>query len=313
MSTKNNPKPSLKKFIEPLDIKQALVGLEIGNSDDQVIRYFDFFTKQIPTSAAYFIHVIQKEELISAYYKKETFPIADKPDIDETFIREMEEKINGLFSQKKNLYVEYEVKDGNPLEEILATAKSLNIDLLVIGQKSSKGNHTILAKNLARKTSATALIIPEQAPLEISNILVPIDFSENSARALQAAIGIHKQLKNPAKITCLNVYTIPSLKHFKFSSGWIQTQKTVASNIRDGFDAFLETFAGDYKNNIEIELVERTQPGIANYIMDFANSHKCDFLCLGAKGHSNVHLLLMGSVAEEILDINQSIPTMIIK
>jgi nucleotide-binding universal stress UspA family protein len=313
MLTKKNPKESAKLYIEPFEIKQALVGLELEKSDNTVIQYFDFFLTQVPAAAAYFLHVIKKEELIAEMYKKEALSFSGQYDINDNMIKQMEKTIDTLFLQKKNTYVEYDVKDGNPLEEMLAAATALKIDLLVIGQKAFKANHNILAKNLARKTTANALIIPEGAKKDISNILVPIDFSPNSVRALQAAISLHKQLKIPARITCLNIYTIPSLKQFKIDAAWIQTKKTVESNIKAGFDAFLESYAGDYKNHIEVELVEKTQPGIAKYIMDYATTNKCDFLCLGAKGHSNVHLLLMGSVAEEILDINQTVPTMIIK
>jgi nucleotide-binding universal stress UspA family protein len=313
MLIKNNPKASSKRFIEPLNVKQALVGLELEKSDDAVIKYFNFFTTQVPVAAAYFMHVIQQDELIAELYKKENLPLTDHYNIDDSIIKKMEERIDDLFTQKKDIYVEYDVKDGSPLEEMLATATALKIDLLVIGQKAYKANHNIFAKNMARKTTANALIIPEGAQRDISNILVPIDFSPNSVRALQTAISLHKQLKIPAQITCLNVYTIPSLKHFKLDAAWIQTKKTVESNIRDGFAAFLESYAGDYKNQVEVALVEKTQPGIAKYIMDYASENNCDFLCLGAKGHSNVHLLLMGSVAEEVLDVNVSIPTMIVK
>ncbi len=302
-----------KVFIEPMEVTQALVGLGLDNSDASALRYFNFFTKKVPTTAAYFMHVVPKFNLMNAMYKKETQQLSSKVSISDSMIKRMEERINTLFLQKEKLYVEYDVKEGNPLEEMLKSSEELKIDLLVIGQKKNKPNTNILAKNLARKTSSNALVIPEDAPEDISNILVPIDFSPNSVRALQAAISLHKRLDNPAPITCLNVYSIPSLQHFKIDAGWIQTKKTVESNIRDGFEAFLASYAGDYKNQIKVDLVEKTQPGIAQYIMDYATANGNDFLCLGAKGHSNVHLLLMGSVAEELLDSNGTIPTLIVK
>lgn len=313
MIAENKKNTSTPSTIEPFKITQALVGLALDREDDSMLQYFDFFTKQIPTSAAYFIHVIQNFDLMTAMYIKDVEQVSSKYKVNEILTQQLEEQINTLITEKEKMYIEYDVIEGNPLEEMLASAADLNIDLLVIGQKKNKINHNILAKNLARKTTANALIIPEDAPRDITNILVPIDFSSNAVRALQAAISLHKQLKAPAQITCLNVYSIPSLKHFRFDAGWIQTKKTVEANIKLGFEAFLTSHAGDYKDRIEVALVEKTQPGIATYIMDYANEKGCDFLCLGAKGYSKVHLLLMGSVTEEVLDINHSIPTMIVK
>ena len=60
-------------------------------------------------------------------------------------------------------------------------------------------------------------------------------------------------------------------------------------------------------------MICREGAGIAQYIMDYATSEEAGLIVMGAKGHSQVELLLMGSVTEKLLAINESIPTLVVK
>lgn len=59
--------------------------------------------------------------------------------------------------------------------------------------------------------------------------------------------------------------------------------------------------------------MKKEKPGISKYILEFGRKEKVDFIIMGAKGHSKVENLLMGSVTEKLLTINDSIPTLVIK
>ncbi len=312
MAQQNTP-TSTESSITPMNIVQAMVGLGFDDTDSSTLRYFNFFVSQIPTTASYFLHVLPKLDLIKALYEKEVEVSSGQYALDEEIIQRIEDRVKTGFPQEENIYVEYDVKEGDPLEELLKSAEQLKIDLLVIGQSKANNKHKILAKNLARETQNKALIIPQDSPAKISHILIPVDFSENSARALKNAVSFHKQLNASVKITCLYIYRAPSVRYFKSDSVRALSQQSIEANIMDGFKAFLHSNAPEYQEKINIALVEKTQPGISHFIMNYASENGCDFLFLGAKGHSNVHRLLMGSVAEEILDTNNSIPTMIIK
>jgi nucleotide-binding universal stress UspA family protein len=303
------PKPP----VEALSIKQALVGIEFDETDITVLQYVDFFSKQVPVSAAYFMHVLPPVDWMSAMMERESVSFEEHYAVSDEVITYMEKQVKENISEREKFYVEYDVRTGDPLSEMLKSAEELGVDLLIVGQSNTKTSHNILGKNLARKTKANALIIPEGATKSISNILVPIDFSENSGRALEAAASLSKSLKNRPKITCLYVYRIPSLKHFKADAPWIQTVSTVEDNIRKAFEDFVFEYTPEYQDNIEFELLEKTTDSIANNIKAYTKENTVDFLVLGAKGHSKVHLLFLGSVTEELLDINEDIPAMIVR
>ena len=314
MAMANHNQPSLTaRSPKAYEVTQALVGLALDDSDEKTLRYLNFFTKQVPFTAAYFMHVRPWAAHLSEAAKKAARIKSDEYALNEVMVKKMEGEVTALLSRREDIYTEYDVREGNPLEELTQVAEQLKIDLLVIGQRIGRAPHRILAKNLIRNTASNVLVIPDKAAKNISEILVPIDFSENSGRALQHALQLQKGLSNPSRITCLYIYNIPSLKHFRLEGAWIQTKKSVESNIKDGFNAFMETYAPGFREQVQLALVEKTRPGIARYIIDYAEEHHCDFMCIGAKGHSKVHLLLMGSVTEEVMDINENLPTLVIR
>lgn len=302
-----------QQILTPLEINQALVALELGEADDSVLKYFNFLSRDIPVNAAYFMHVLPFFEDQTAVFSDDEKPLSGDFKLNEKIINDLEKQVKSSIQKEKAIYVEYELKEGKPLEELLSTAKSIKADLVVIGQSQKEKDHGILAKNLARRTAGNALIVPEKAKASIRSILVPIDFSKNSIRALQTAVRLKKQLSKPAKLVCLNVYSLPNLNYYATDRPFDKFKKMIEGNIRDAFDVFLTNYIPDDKNDVSIALFEKNMPGTARFIMEYAKENKNDFVILGAKGHTKIELMLMGSVTESFLQLNDSIPTLVVK
>lgn len=294
-------------------VNQAFVGLGLSKTDESTLRYFDFFSKQFDIPAAYFLHVLPAFNLLNAMFEKDTQALIGDYSLNEDMLKRIEAEVKKNFPSREEMYVEYEVKEGKPLALMLEKAKEIDVDLLVIGQEKDKTEHRIQAKRIAQKADRNVLVVPEGAATKLSTILVPVDFSENSARALQTAIDIQKKLKVPARIICLNVFTIPSITHFRIDRPWIQFKHIVEENIRDAFEEFLQKHIPNDRDRVDVELVERETPGTARAIMNYANESGIDFMVIGAKGRSKLHLLLMGSVTETVLNFNENFPTLVIK
>ncbi|HKK80015.1 MAG TPA: universal stress protein, partial [Phaeodactylibacter sp.] len=139
------------------------------------------------------------------------------------------------------------------------------------------------------------------------------DFSENSIKALRTAIALNESLSEPAKITVLNVYEMPNLSVYKIQRTREQFERMLQKDHEEAMNAFLNTQVPDYRDQLETKLIMQKTPGIAQYIMDVAEEYEGDFIVMGAKGHSKVELLLLGSVTEKLLGLNEHIPTLIVK
>lgn len=299
--------------IQPFQVRQAMVALELGPTDEKILEYLDFFTKEIPTGAAYFLHVLPKFDLLNTMMEREAEALVSNYEINDEVVSRMERKIRSRLTDDQTIHIEFDVKEGNPLEELLEDTNDVKADLVVIGQKSGVSQHGILAKNLARKAQCNVLIIPDKAKAQIRKILVPVDFSEHSVKALRTAIALNKELYEPAEIVCLNIYEVPNLSVYKIQKTKEQFQEMLEKDHSDAFHAFLNTHIPEQKDAVQVELICREGPGVAQYIIDYASENEADLIVMGAKGHSQVELLLMGSVTEKLLAINEAIPTLVVK
>lgn len=313
MSSSQIAMTQASKKIEPFRIRQAMVALELGATDNKILEYLDFLTAQVPTGSAYFLHVLPHFDVLSQIIEREGGASVSNYEINDEVVHRMQREIRARMDHRDGLHVEFDVKEGDPLEQLLEDAKDVNAELTVIGQKSGADKHGILAKNLARKTEGNTLVIPDQAKVQMNRIIVPIDFSKNSIKALHTAIAISESLAEPAKVIVLNVYEMPNLSVYKIQRTREQFERMLQKDHEEAMNAFLNTQVPDYRDELETELIMQKTPGIAQYIMDAAQEHKGDFIVMGAKGHSKVELLLLGSVTEKLLGLNEHIPTLIVK
>ncbi|WP_020537788.1 universal stress protein [Lewinella cohaerens] len=299
--------------IPALEVKQLLMGLEMGGADEALLQYLDFLSEIIPVNAGFFLHVVPEFDLLTPMFRKEVMPLSGVNILKETLVNRMGGEISRLLTNGRIKSVKYKVDEGSPLEELLIEAEALTPDLVVIGQKRFANSHGILAKNLARKVTSNALVVPEQARRSLRTILVPVDFSAYSARALKAAVAINKRLAEPARILALNVYEMPNVSAYMMSKTETEFRRMVEEDRMAAFDAFIATHLSEGEENVEQQLVEKDRPGIAHYVMDYAKEQDVDFIVMGARGHSKVELLLLGSVTESVLAGNKHIPTLVVK
>lgn len=298
--------------INTFEIEQAVVGLEASDFDKNILEYLNFFAKNISIKAASFVHArpifMTLERGNRDDFYKDEIELVNRQ-INDSIKAELEKHL----SDHDKMEITSELKDGKPLEVILNSATSLNADLVVIGQKKGIKHHGILAKNFARKAEGNLLIIPQKSKCKINTILVPVDFSENSARALQTAISIKKQLNKPARLIALNVFELPNFTFDRITKSYSTFKEKVKGEVEKRFDDFLEKFIVGQEEEIEKQLLFKKSPNMGGYIYSYAAKNKVDFMVMGAKGHSQLELMFLGSVTEKILSLNQTFPTLVVK
>ncbi|MEM1319699.1 MAG: universal stress protein [Bacteroidota bacterium] len=301
------------KTILPLDLKQLLVAVELGETDDSLLRYLGFLAQKVNITAAQFVHVIPPFNFYQALFEKVVPPVQEQQQAQRQLKEQLQDSIAQSIIGQGNTHLSFDILAGDPLEQVLNQVEATKADLLVIGQKANTQSHGILAKNLARKTKGNVLIIPQFSPNQLKTILVPVDFSASSAKALEMALSIRKQLQEPLRIVCLYVYRIPDFNTFKINQPWIQVKSVVEQNINDAFTAFLESCACQDQQEIERMIVMQKDGDVAEHIMKCAKTEQSDLIIMGAKGHSKVTLLLMGSVAEKLINRNDQQPVLLVR
>ena len=297
--------------IPSFKVRQAMIGMKMDEMDVPLLRYFDFLACTIPVGAGYFLHVSPRFELSRSFFEKADSAVPTEAELQANRIKLLKSKIKTQLSNAPKMGIECEVKKGDRLEGIIKDAEKVYADLLVLGKKEI--GHTVFIKNLVRKIKCSTLVVPEKAKHQLKKILVPIDFSTHSIKALHTAIGIAKQLVEPAQVICLNVFEMPSFASFNITKTREQFYRMVAEDRLEAFDAFLDNHAPEEKDRLQKILLQKEMPWVPQYILEYANGNEIDFIVMGAKGHSKVELLFIGSVTEKLLMINNSIPTLVVK
>ena len=300
--------------ITPYTINQILVGFEVGQTDEALLNYLNFWSSQIPSKAAYFLHVFREDSARRMFYEQETEMVIGPFKIDETVIDDMSKKISSYIPTDK-MAMEYHAMDGNALTTLLSIEEEILPDLMVIGQNTEKIHHSILASNLIRKNTCDVLIIPNTAQPQLRKIVVPIDFSSNSIKALRRAISINRQLDQPIPITCLHFFSVPNLSVYDTTHTINQIRTAIEEDRQKAFEYFLFNYVPKEsdRKHIQSTIIEQGTGGVSDHILAFTKNKGGDLIIMGAKGHSKTHLLIMGSVTESVLLANKYQPVLVVK
>jgi nucleotide-binding universal stress UspA family protein len=302
-----------KEQTQPFAVRQALIGLEMSSMDPPLLKYLHFLQKQLPIAACRFLHVVPEFAPLQWIFSKDDVPLVGEYELNQAFATRMQASIKEHLAPPKDAAIDYHLREGDALDEILSEAQEIAADLVIIGQKSGRGTHGIRARNIARKSNGNVLIVPEESYPRLQSILVPVDFSENAAKALVTALAINAQLTEPAKIIAINVYQMPDVSAYKISRTPEQFQKMIEAEHTKALDAFIDKYVDEGRKNVFHNLLLQDGSSTAHNILQFANENNFDLIVMGAKGHSRVEQLLMGSVTESLLTHNASIPALIVK
>lgn len=299
-------------FIETGKVRQGLVAFDLSEADYDILSYLKFFVGVVPADALHFLHVSPEFDVLRSFYFESDETMADAWGLNETVWEKIKEEVISIFSDSPDLKFSFEATAGKPLEVILKKEAELEADLLVVGKKANEHAQGILMRNLVRKAKDAILVVPEKAPATMNKILVPIDFSDNSARALEAAVSLAKEAGN-VEIVVLNVYNLPEVSSYRLSKPRGEFKEMVEENITEAFAKFVHKHAAGYQTHVSMKVQEHLKPSVSGYILDHAAAEKADFLVMGAKGHSLLDRLLLGSVTEKILSHNESMATLVVK
>jgi len=151
-------------------------------------------------------------------------------------------------------------------------------------------------------------------------VLVPLDGSEHSDRALEIAIQIAKKFR--AKMTLLHVYsvTVPAViapePTIPTPAGApVVTSAEVAEMVEAARIVGNRILAGGEQKaksaNVKVETVLR-EGNTVQEIVALAKEGEFDLIVMGARGISRIRELLMGSVSEGVIK-NAHCPVLVVK
>lgn len=135
------------------------------------------------------------------------------------------------------------------------------------------------------------------SPIELDRILVPIDFSEHSKKALQYAIPFAEQFK--ASIDLLYVVE-PTVYPADFSFGQVGFPSVEDELRHRGSEELERLIASEIGTRVPARSMVRTGKAF-NEIDQYAKEQSVDMIIIATHGHSGMEHVLFGSTAEKVV------------
>lgn len=292
-----------------LNTQTIAVAVDLSNVDEKILRYTQFLAKKLYVKKVSLVHVIptilspghadlEMHEILGASFS-----------LKKNIEAKIAETRNGIF--QNGIMTEIAVFEGNPYEDLIGRADYMGAGLVVIGRKKESDHSGITARRVARDFYGNVLFVPEEATLALQNIIVPIDFSENSSRALRTALELSEKIQN-CKVRCVHIVSnIPENYYLD-----LKMRKELNDKLMNNAENAWKSFLGKNewtKKSIRIDFIQQTESNISLLLRDFFKTHFTDLVIMGAKGHTAFENFLYGSVTEQLVDNFDDCPVLIVR
>lgn len=158
-------------------------------------------------------------------------------------------------------------------------------------------------RSLKRKNPSKRVAVKKKTAISkpaariiLNHILVPIDFSDNSKKALRYALPLAEQFK--ATISLLYVVE-PAVFPSDFGFGQMSFPD-VEKEMYDKAESELQQIVADLNTKISITPVIKSGIPFVE-VTTFASDEKVDLIVLATHGRTGVEHILFGSTAEKII------------
>lgn len=284
--------------------KCILAALNLSDLDVTTVRCAGMISRMAKSERVYFAHVAESLRIPQSL--RDQYPELVEP-AEDAIEAEMRHVVTEHFEGSPDSQSRYIVARGSPTAELLRRTVQHDVDLVVVGNAADKPDAGALPEKLARKAPCSVLIVREASEPRIKRILVPVDFSRNSADALEAATAIARAVGG-CTMDVLHVFDVPQI-YVKMGRTYEEFADMVKEQVAEEFDRFVK--------GIGLEDVAPEPVFVADERPSKAIIRRCeevlpDLVVMGARGRSDVTAVLLGSATERVLRKTQ-VPLLVVR
>lgn len=195
------------------------------------------------------------------------------------------------------------VRSGDPFEEILSAAEEAEAELIILGAHRKRRLLDMFigttAERVIRRGLRPTLMVHGEAVAPWRHVMLAVDMSEASLQAVRQvqALGV----LDGAKVTLVHAFDPVARFSMSYTGMDDGRLRTYIDDARAEATRALRTFL----QQVELEAAARTvlvEGNAPQAIAKAVADRGADLLVVGTKGASGIKRLVLGSVAEEILD-----------
>jgi len=206
--------------------------------------------------------------------------------------------------RKGGVIVDYELGVGAGFEVVIAAAERHGADLIVAGTRGWTVCKSLLLGSTAARLISHArcpvlTVHPADAgvPRPVRTVVVPTDFSEDAALAIEAATRMLGGSGRGRRLVLLHSHHVPH--EGKYLPGYV-LEDAIAAADASARRTLEELAATLRRDGVSIDTVTYgLEPMEA--ILDHARSVGADLIAMGTHGRSGLNRLVFGSTAERVV------------
>ncbi|MCC5908091.1 MAG: universal stress protein [Balneolaceae bacterium] len=272
-----------------INSKHWLVCVDLTKMDNILIGYTSYLASVSNPTTITFLHVVESgpetAEIIGQFPEIDT-----KEKFLDLLRNEINEKLEANF-QYEEAEVRVIIKEGKPTGTIIDLATSLEPDLLIVGKKVGYAGEGILPKRILKYVPTSILFVPENSRKRFDNILVPIDFSEQSAKAVKA--GVELAGKTKGKVTAQHIYEYRA-QFFPYMLSEEEKQKT-DKEMEEKKNEFIKNYS--ISETVSVKLAKHNKGKLADTVYDEVLKSEADVIFVASKAKK-----LSGLIRQDFTD-----------
>jgi nucleotide-binding universal stress UspA family protein len=211
------------------------------------------------------------------------------PELEEILSRQLSHRVRGL-GGPGDLELEVRPGSGRVADHLVQEAEALRADLIVVGTHRREGlerfRYGSVSHGVLHGAPVSVAVVPGPSPepeAKVRRVLVGVDFSRASERAVRMAFG----MAGPGSTVWL-VHVRKRGEH-----------QDDAQLLRGQLRRMVPAKAEKAGVTVDAQVVEASEP--AEALRQCAEQADADLICLGTRGHSGLTGSLMGSVSQALV------------
>ena len=276
--------------------------LDLSNMDDILIGYSAFLTSVVKPETITFIHVVESGptalELVDQFPEIET-----KEEFFKLIREDLNEKVKQHFSGDE-MEIRIVIKEGKPTDQIIDLVNTLEPDLLIMGKKIGYAGEGVIPMRILDYVPSSVLFVPENSRYSLEKILVPVDFSEQSAAAINTAAALTEN----SNITAQHIYQYRA-QFFPYSLSE-KEKKEMDQKIESKKEAFRAE--SDIPEDIRFVLSLHREGKIADVVYHQAVRDQTDLIVVATKT-KRIGALVRHDFTDKMVEYAFGTPLLILK
>lgn len=281
--------------------RKVLVALDSGEFRESLQKHTALFSNKLGASQIFGIHIVPVIKIADAVTVDARHPLVPAAPAVEVIREKIEQQTNILKHCCAKAEVGIAIREGQPYPALIKLTEEMEPDLLIMGRKHDSSDSGITAKKIARNVESDVLFVPENISTTINKIMVAVDFSDNSARAIEKALFLAEQLRLSTQVVCLNIMDIPPVSRVGEIDIYNLAGKSLVEISQERYEHFLDQHQLD-RSRLRPLFVESWEKDLGITIRSTAHEIGADLIVLGAHGHSPIRRFFLGSVTEKLVE-----------